>query len=110
MLFNLQSSIFNLMSSDHVVPRRTYYIIFLLLMVCTAITVAVAFVDLGRMNAVVALTIAVFKATLVVLFFMHVKYSPKLTWAVVAGSIFWLGIMLALTISDYATRGWRTYG
>jgi cytochrome c oxidase subunit 4 len=98
------------MSTDHVVPRRTYYIIFLLLMVCTAITVAVAFVDLGRMNSVVALTIAVFKATLVVLYFMHLRYSPKLTWAVVAGSVFWLGIMLVLTISDYATRGWRTYG
>jgi cytochrome c oxidase subunit 4 len=98
------------MSGDHIVPRRTYYIVFLLLMVCTAITVAVAFVDLGRMNTVVAMTIAVFKATLVVLFFMHVKYSPRLTWAVVAGSVFWLGIMLALTITDYATRSWRTYG
>ena len=63
-------------------------------MVCTAITVAVAFVDLGPLNTVVALTIAILKATLVVLFFMHVKYSTRLTWAVVVGSIFWLGILL----------------
>jgi cytochrome c oxidase subunit 4 len=58
----------------------------------------------------VALTIAVLKATLVVLFFMHVKYSTRLTWAVVLGSIFWLGIMFVLTMSDYLTRAWLTYG
>ena len=96
--------------SDHIVPTRVYYIIFTILMVCTAITVAVAFVDLGPMNTVVGLSIAVFKAVLVVLFFMHVKYSTRLTWAVVVGSVFWLGIMLALTMGDYLTRGWRTYG
>jgi cytochrome c oxidase subunit 4 len=96
--------------SSHIVPTRTYYLIFLTLMVCTAITVAVAFVDLGPMNVVVAMTIAVLKATLVVLFFMHVKYSTRLTWAVVIGSVFWLGILLALTMTDYLTRGWRTYG
>ncbi len=96
--------------SDHVVPKSTYYLIFLALMVCTAITVWIAFIDLGALNTVVAMSIAVFKATLVVLFFMHVKYSPKLTWAVVAGSVFWLAILLILTMSDYATRGWRTFG
>ena len=96
--------------SDHIVPARTYYVIFLTLMVCTAITVAVAFVDLGALNTVVALAIAILKTTLVVLFFMHVKYSTRLTWAVVAGSIFWLGILLVLTMGDYLTRSWRTYG
>ena len=96
--------------SDHVVPTRVYYTIFLALMVCTAITVGVAFVDLGPMNAVVAMTIAVLKATLVVLFFMHVKYSPKLTWTVILGSVFWLVIMLALTMNDYFTRDWLHYG
>jgi cytochrome c oxidase subunit 4 len=96
--------------SDHIVPRRTYYVIFLVLMICTAITVGVAYLDLGALNTIVALTIAVFKATLVVLFFMHVKYSTRLTWAVVVGSVFWLGILLALTLGDYLTRGWRTYG
>jgi len=52
----------------------------------------------------------VFKAVLVILFFMHVKYSTRLTWAVVVGSVFWLGILLVLTMSDYLTRAWRTYG
>jgi cytochrome c oxidase subunit 4 len=96
--------------SEHIVPKSTYYLIFAALMIGTAITVGVAFIDLGVLNTVVALAIACTKATLVVLFFMHVKYSTRLTWAVVAGSVFWLGIMLALTLSDYLTRGWRTYG
>jgi cytochrome c oxidase subunit 4 len=96
--------------SEHIVPKRTYYLIFAALMVFTAITVGVAFLDLGPMNTVVALAIACTKATLVVLFFMHVKYSTRLTWAVVAGSVFWLGIMLTLTLGDYLTRSWRTYG
>ena len=96
--------------SEHIVPTRVYYTIFAVLMLCTGLTVWVAFLDLGPLNTVAALAIAVFKATLVVLFFMHVKYSTRLTWAVVAGSLFWLGILLALTMSDYLTRGWRTYG
>jgi len=96
--------------SAHIVPTRVYYAIFGILMICTALTVGIAFIDLGPFNVVAALTIAVFKATLVVLFFMHVKYSTRLTWAVVAGSVFWLGILLALTMGDYLTRPWRTYG
>src|SRR5437867_13370652 len=94
----------------HVVPVRTYYLIFSALMIGTGITVADSFVDLGALNTIVALTIATVKAVLVVLFFMHVKYSSRLTWAVVVGSIFWLGILLALTSSDYLTRSWRTFG
>jgi cytochrome c oxidase subunit IV len=96
--------------SEHIVPKSTYYAIFTALMVFTAITVGIAFVDLGPLNTVVALAIACTKATLVVLFFMHVKYSTRLTWAVVIGSVFWLGILLVLTMSDYLTRAWRTYG
>jgi cytochrome c oxidase subunit IV len=96
--------------TEHIVPRRTYYLIFAALMLGTAATVGAAFVDLGPLNDVVALTIAVAKATLVVLFFMHVKYSTRLTWAVVAGSVFWLGILIALTLGDYLTRSWRTFG
>ena len=96
--------------ADHIVPRRTYYAIFAILMLCTTATVLIAFVDLGPFNTVAALTIAVFKAVLVILFFMHVKYSTRLTWAVVVGSVFWLGILLVLTMSDYLTRAWRTYG
>ena len=98
------------MSTGHILPTRVYYTIFALLMICTYLTVQVAFFDLGALNTVVALTIAVFKATIVVLFFMHVKYSTRLTWAVVLGSVFWLGILLVLTLSDYLTRRWLTYG
>ena len=96
--------------SEHITPARTYYTIFALLMFCTYLTWQVAYFDLGPFNTVAALVIAVFKATLVVLFFMHVKYSTRLTWAVVLGSVFWLGILLALTLTDYLTRVWRHYG
>jgi len=96
--------------SAHVVPTRVYYTIFAILMVCTGLTVWIAFLDLGPLNTIAALGIAVFKATLVVLFFMHVKYSTRLTWAVVLGSVFWFGILIALTMSDYLTRAWRTFG
>jgi len=94
----------------HVVPTRVYYVIFGILMLCTYLTVQIAFFDLGIFNTIAALAIAVFKATLVVLFFMHVKYSTRLTWAVVIGSVFWLAILLTLTLSDYTTRVWRTFG
>jgi cytochrome c oxidase subunit 4 len=94
------------MSTDHahVVPTRIYYVIFAVLMVCTYLTWQIAYFDLGPLNTVAALAIAVFKATLVVLFFMHIKYSTRLTWAVVLGALFWLMIMLALTMGDYLTR------
>jgi cytochrome c oxidase subunit 4 len=92
--------------SEYIVPKRTYYIIFGILMLCTYLTVQIAFFDLGALNTIAALVIAVFKATLVVLFFMHVKYSTRLTWAVVLGSILWLAILIALTMGDYLTRAW----
>lgn len=96
--------------SDHVVSRKIYFAVFLALMVGTALTVWVAFFDLGPLNDVVMLTIAVTKATLVVLFFMHVKYSGKLTSLVVASGVLFLLILLALTLSDYLTRGWLALG
>ena len=96
--------------TEHIVPTRTYYTIYVVLLLCTLLTWQVAFFDLGAMNTVAALTIAVFKAAIVVLFFMHVKYGTRLTGVVVIGSVFWLGILLALLFSDYLTRGWRTYG
>jgi cytochrome c oxidase subunit 4 len=96
--------------SEHIVPTRVYYVVFAVLMVGTYLTVQAAYFDLGAFNTVVAVGIAVIKAALVVLFFMHVKYSTRLTWAVVAGSLFWLGILFVLTFSDYLTRAWRTYG
>ena len=96
--------------SEHIVSTRLYYVIFGILMLCTYLTVQIAFFDLGAFNIVAALVIAVFKATLVVLFFMHLKYSSRLTWAAVLGSVFWLGILLVLTFSDYLTRAWLTFG
>jgi cytochrome c oxidase subunit IV len=94
--------------SDHIVPARVYYTVYAILMLCTYLTVQIAFFDLGVLNTVAALTIAVLKATLVALFFMHVRDSPRLTWAVVVSGVFWLGILLALTMGDYLTRAWRT--
>ena len=96
--------------TGHILPARTYYTIYVLLLACTYLTWQVAFFDLGAMNTVAALTIAVFKALIVVLFFMHVKYSTRLTGIVVIGSVFWLGILLVLTFSDYLTRRWLTFG
>ncbi len=93
-------------STGHVVSLKIYFAIFATLMVLTAATVWVAFLDLGALNTVVALGIAVTKATLVVLFFMHVKYSSKLTWLVVASGFFFLAIMLAFTMADIVSRGW----
>jgi cytochrome c oxidase subunit 4 len=91
--------------SEHVVPLRLYIAIFASLLGLTALTVYVAFLDLGPLNTVVALTIAVVKAFLVVLFFMHVRYSSRLTWVFAAAGFVWLGIMFALTMADYGTRG-----
>jgi cytochrome c oxidase subunit IV len=90
----------------HIVPVKVYVAVFLTLLVMTAITTAVSGIDLGPWNTVVALGIGVFKATLVVLFFMHVKYSSRLTAVVIAGGIFWLGILLVLTLSDFMSRDW----
>jgi len=94
--------------SGHISPKSTYFTIFGALMVCTILTVLAAFINLGDLNFPVALTIAIFKATLVVLFFMHVMYGSKLTKLIVGTAFFFLGIMLTLTLSDYLSRGWFT--
>lgn len=93
---------------EHIVSPKVYYAIFAALALLTVVTWSVAKLDLGKMNAVVAMTIAVIKATLVVLYFMHVRYSSRLTWVFVGAGFFWLAIMVALTLSDYMTRGWLT--
>ena len=85
---------------------RTYALVLLALLVLTAATTLVAFVDLGGFSVVVALAIAVCKMLLVALFFMHVRHSTKLTKLVVLGGLLWLAILLMLTLSDFATRGW----
>jgi cytochrome c oxidase subunit 4 len=96
--------------SGHVVPKRTYYTIFAALLALTYLTVQVALFDLGPLNTVAALAIAGFKAVLVALFFMHVKYSTRLTNLAVIAGLYWFFILLVLTLSDYMTRSWRTFG
>jgi cytochrome c oxidase subunit IV len=91
---------------EHVVSTRVYYGIFAVLLVLTAVTVAVASIDLGPLNTVVALSIAVTKAVLVILYFMHLRYSTKLTWLVIGIGFAWLGILIAFTLSDTLTRAW----
>jgi cytochrome c oxidase subunit 4 len=91
---------------SHPEPKKTYFSVFGALMVFTAATVYAATFELGPLNAVVALTIAVTKATLVVLYFMHLRHSQRLTQFVVAAGFLWLVILIALTLSDYASRHW----
>ena len=93
-------------TTGHIVPVRIYLAIFATLMVLTGLTVWVAFYDLGALNTLVALGIAVTKATLVILFFMHVKYSSRLTWMVVGSGFVFLAIMIGFTVADLVSRGW----
>lgn len=102
--------------SGHVVPVKNYVFVFIALLVLTALTTKVDYIDLGRTaigktheiewNTVAALAIAVVKMLLVVLIFMHVNYSPRLTKLMVIAGFFWLAIMIALTLSDVLSRGW----
>jgi cytochrome c oxidase subunit 4 len=97
--------------SEHIVPIRIYVTIFLLLLFGTGLTVVAAFYDFPwQLNTIIALTIATAKATLVVLYFMHVRYSIRLVWVMVASALFWMAILFALTFSDYSTRGWFSSG
>jgi cytochrome c oxidase subunit 4 len=92
--------------SEHVVPKTMYYMVFAALIVGTGLTVLAAEVDLGVLNNIVMLAIACTKAALVILFFMHVRWSTRLTWVVVVSGFFWLLIMFGLTMADYVSRGW----
>ncbi len=90
---------------SHISPKSTYYTIFGGLMVLTAVTVGAAFTDLGALNFPVALAVALLKATLVILFFMHVKYSSKLVKLTVGGALFFVATLFGLTLTDYLSRG-----
>jgi cytochrome c oxidase subunit 4 len=85
---------------------RIYYIVFLALMGLLVLTVAVSFLNLGAFNEIIALAIALAKALLVILFFMHVRYSSRVTWLFAAAGFVWLFILVAWTFSDYLSRGW----
>lgn len=89
------------------ISPRTYLMVFGALLALTALTTAVAFVDLGGIaNVTVAITIAIIKTVLVLLFFMHLRYSSYLTVLFAGAGVFWLAILIALTLSDYISRGW----
>jgi len=92
--------------SEHIVSVRSYLLVFFALLALTGLTVGVAYLDLGSMNTVIALVIAATKMLLVMLIFMHVKYSSRLTKLAILAAFFWLGLLLTFTLSDYFTRRW----
>jgi cytochrome c oxidase subunit 4 len=94
------------MTSHPSVPVRVYFAVFAALIVFTLITVAVAFVDLGPLNTVAAMTIAAVKAFLVLLYFMHLRYTSRLNWAFAATGFVWLVFIIGLTMSDMISRNW----
>jgi cytochrome c oxidase subunit 4 len=90
--------------TQHILPVRTYFAVFVALLVLLIATVGAAFLPLGDWHFPVAMTIAVAKAVLIVLIFMHVLHSHRLTMVVAVAGFLWLGIMLGLTLSDYGYR------
>lgn len=94
------------MSHAPIVPVRTYTAVFLALLALTAGTVVVAYFDLGLLNTPVALIVATFKASLVVIYFMGLRYNTPLTKVVAVAGFFWLLILFGITMSDYMTRDW----
>ena len=92
--------------THHITPVRTYVAVFIALLLLLVATVAASFMPLGDLHFPIAMTIAVAKAVLIVLFFMHVLHSHRLTMIVAVAGFLWLGIMLALTLSDYLSRDW----
>ena len=91
---------------EHIVSPRVYLVVGTTLLILTGTTAAVSYVDLGTFNAVVALAIACIKMTLVILFFMHVKYSSKLTKLTVAAGFFTFLVLITMTMTDYISRAW----
>ena len=95
--------------AEHIVTKKQYAYVFAILMVLTLATTAIGMIDLGRLNVVVALLIATIKAVLVVLFFMHIYWSNRLNKLAIASGVAWFGLLLWLTLSDFATRGWLPF-
>ncbi|MGH7369898.1 MAG: cytochrome C oxidase subunit IV family protein [Candidatus Methylomirabilaceae bacterium] len=92
--------------SGRILPPKTYYLVFAALLLLTLVTVEVAFFDMGLLSFPIALAISTCKALIVILYFMHLRYSSRLTWIVAGTGFFWLFILIALTMSDYLTRAW----
>ena len=105
--FHDPSNVVNPEHADHhIVTPVTYAIVFVSLLVGTAITVAAAYIDLGIFNPVVALAIACTKAVIVILFFMHVKYQSKLVKLTVGAGFFTFLVLITMTLTDYVSRAW----
>ncbi len=98
------------MSTEPIASRWTYWIVFVVLMALLGLTLGLSFLPMHGYEAIPAYTIAVLKALLVVLFFMEVRFTTRLTWVFVGAGFLWLGIMMVLTLSDYTTRGWLPSG
>jgi cytochrome c oxidase subunit 4 len=92
-------------NTHHIVPKRVYFSVFAALIALTWVTAWVATIDLGRLNFVIAISIAIFKASLVALFFMHLAWATKLTKMIVFSGIYWLILLLFITMEDFWTRG-----
>jgi cytochrome c oxidase subunit 4 len=90
--------------SQHIIPQKVYYLVFVTLILLTLVTVDVAFYNFGFLNIYIAMGIATIKALVVVLYFMHLRYSPRLTWIFAGAGFLWLVILFVLTLSDYLTR------
>ena len=95
--------------AKHITSEKTYYLIFAGLIGLTLLTVALSFVELGGLHLIVGLAIATSKAVLVALFFMHLLYSSRLSWTMFLSGLFWLGILLSLTLADYLSRNVMDY-
>jgi cytochrome c oxidase subunit 4 len=93
--------------SEHVTPLRHYLLIFAALLILTGVTVQAAYLDLGAFNSAVALSIACIKGLLVVLWFMHLRHSSRLTWVFAGASVLWLIFLIGITFTDYLSRGWH---
>ena len=91
---------------SHVIPVRTYFTIFVILMALLVATVVGSFLPLGSLHLPVALLIAGAKAALIIMYFMHVRYSSRLTWVFSTAAFFWLMILLAFSLADYFSRNW----
>ncbi len=94
----------------HVPSKGLYFVIFALLLVLTGLTVGARQIELGILNAPIAMTIAFAKTIMVILYFMHLRHSTRLTWVVVLGAFLWLAVLFVLTLSDYLSRGWMVFG
>ncbi len=94
--------------AEHIVPPKTYLLVFVALLALTGLTVGISRIEMSEdWHTIIGLSIATVKASLVILFFMHVLYSGKLTWVVALSGLLWLAILIAYTVTDYMTRTWN---